>query len=138
MFKDLQRLVLLLFVFVAIAAARPAMAGPALDQPPINYMTTTPDDPVARLQKRIDSGKTKLAKKIQKLDLALDWSVEDVDGLHPSLFFCPRQAKLASLAVPHGLPQGRADRERPSAACHGLPRRRPPCPSRPPKPARSP
>jgi hypothetical protein len=33
----------------------------ALDQPPINYMTAPTDDPVARLQKRIDAGKTKLA-----------------------------------------------------------------------------
>ena len=61
MLMDRRKITTLLVAIATFTIARPAAAGPALDQPPINYMTAPTDDPVARLQKRIDSDKTKLA-----------------------------------------------------------------------------
>jgi hypothetical protein len=43
-----------------LASASPAGAGAPYEQEPINYLTATPDDPVARLRKRLDAGDVKL------------------------------------------------------------------------------
>lgn len=47
-------------VCLAAASALTARAGDAFDEDPIQYSATTPDDPIARLQRDIDTGKVTL------------------------------------------------------------------------------
>jgi hypothetical protein len=58
--RTLSALALSCLAFAAARAALDVNLRIAPDHPAINYMKTPPDDPVARLAKRIDSGKVKL------------------------------------------------------------------------------
>lgn len=46
---------------IAAAAGRLARAEDDFERPPISYSATTPDNPIERLQKRLDAGEQKLA-----------------------------------------------------------------------------
>ncbi|WZO98559.1 hypothetical protein EP7_000139 [Isosphaeraceae bacterium EP7] len=56
------------FLLMATIVAWPGMSAGAdqpYEMPPIDYATSQPDDPIARLQKRLDSGEAKLVHDIR-------------------------------------------------------------------------